>query len=552
MALIYFYDATEIDKAQLSQGLADTDHHWEYVEDGISLDNLNPEAEVISVFVSSQVTAEMIEKLPKLRLIACRSTGFNNIDLSAAAAHDVSVVTVPTYGEQTVAEYAFTLLLALVRQLPRAIDSFDEETTASQLTGWDLGGSTMGIIGTGHIGRCAIQIAKGFGMRVLAYDPFPNEQAAKELGFAYVDLESLLEQSDAVSLHAPYTPTTHHLINADRLALMKRSAVLVNTARGELVDTEALTQALSQKQIAGAALDVIEGEQLIHLDDEMALLRSGNLQPELLEHSVEIMALHKMPNVILTPHNAFNTTGAIGRINATTTENIIGFWYGKTPNAVKAAPKPIGKLTIARHTESEWNATGQWTGITDVHLSEKGFHEAGLLGLAAKKQKLLFDRAYCSQQVRTLETLSGILDASDQFDVPFERTAALNERDYGEYTGKNKWEMRDLLGEEQFQKVRRGWDEPIPGGETMKMVYERAVPFYLDVVLPRLLAGDNVLLVSHGNGIRALMKYIESISDEGISELEMVFGTLVVYEIDEQGKQLKKDAYAIDSPRPNA
>ena len=545
MALIYFYDSTHIDKKQLTQGLIETDHHWEFVEESISMENINPDAEVISVFITSVVTKEMIEAMPKLKLIACRSTGFNNINLQVAKEKGIVVENVPTYGEETVAEYAFALLLSLSRKLVPTLKTFGEETPTEKLCGWDLHGRTIGVIGTGHIGCSAIKIAKGFGMEVLASDPFTKEDLARELGFSYVDLDELMRRSDAITLHAPYFPSNHHLINADKLSLMKPSAVLINTARGELVDTKALIEVLSQKKIAGAALDVVEGERLMHVDDEVELLRrSHTVGTYMLKYGVEILALSHMDNVILTPHNAFNTTDAILRINTVTCDNIIKFWYGDMPNIVKEPPKTTGKLTIVRHTESEWNASGQWTGITDVHLSDKGFKDAGSLGRIVADNNLVFDKAYCSEQIRTLETLEGILDASGQFSVPFERAGAINERDYGEYTGKNKWEVKELIGEEQFQKIRRGWNEPIPGGETLKTVYERVVPFYMNEVLPQLLDGKNILLVSHGNGIRSLIKYIENIPDSDIENLEMIFNTILVYGVDEQGRMLDKQTFS--------
>lgn len=551
MALIYFYDATIIDRVQLSQGLAETDHHWEYNDDPIAIDNLDPATEVVSVFVTSKITSDIIDKLPKLRLIACRSTGFNNVDMQAAEQRGITVVNVPTYGEETVAEYTFTLLLALTRKLPQAIESFHDNTRAESLTGWDLSGKTIGVIGTGHIGRSVIRIARGFGMRVLAYDPYPDQEVADLHEYSYVSLQDLLQQSDVVTLHAPYTAENHHLLDANNLAHMKPDAVLINTARGELVDTKALIERLSKELLAGAGLDVIEGEQLLHLDEEIALLRSDTVQPDMLQYSVELLALQKLPGVIITPHNAFNTTGAISRINATTADNIIRYWYNDTPNVVKPVPKPIGKLTIIRHTESEWNATGQWSGITDVHLSERGFHDAGVMGKRIKDSNIHFDKAYCSEQIRTLETMSGVLDASDQFEIPYERSSAINERDYGKYTGKNKWEMRELIGEEEFQKLRRGWDMPVPDGETLRMVYERVVPFYKDTILPDLVAGNNILLVSHGNSIRALIKYIEGLSDTEIEDVEMITGTILQYTVDDQGKMKSKTQDTIEVARTN-
>jgi 2,3-bisphosphoglycerate-dependent phosphoglycerate mutase len=162
------------------------------------------------------------------------------------------------------------------------------------------------------------------------------------------------------------------------------------------------------------------------------------------------------------------------------------------------------------------------------------------------------DIAYCSQQIRTRETLEGILDASQQFDVDIITDHAINERDYGDYTGKNKWQIKDEIGEEAFNAIRRGWNVPVPNGETLKMVYERVVPFYENTILPLLNQGQNVLLVAHGNSIRALMKYLDSISDDGVEDLEMLFGQIVVYQVNNKG--LKDSSYIekIDTTPPNA
>jgi D-lactate dehydrogenase len=540
MALLYFYDSTELDRSQISDGLKNTDHTWKFVEDKISLENLDSEAEVISVFVTSTVTREMIEKLPKLKLIACRSTGFNNIDFEATEERDITVVNVPTYGESTVAEYAFTLLLSLVRNMKEVLRPDTSQLDQASMVGQDLIGKTMGVIGTGHIGQYSLRIAKGFSMNVIAYDAFPRNELQEELGFTYTSLEELLEQSDFISIHAPYLPDTHHLINKERLAAMKKGAVLINTARGEIVDTGALVDSLTSGHLGGAAIDVIEGEVLLNHHEETALLRSEIIPEELMRHSIEISLLKKLPNVIVSPHNAFNTLEAVQRINSTSAQNIIDFWYGNVPNKVKAMKKPSGKLIISRHAESEWNAEGKWTGTTDIHLSEKGFRESARLGQLLKNMGVKVDIAYCSQQIRTRETLEGILDASQMFNVDIVREPAINERDYGDYTGKNKWEMQKIIGEEAFNNLRRGWDVEVPGGETLKDVYDRVIPFYTQTVLPALNSGKNVLLVAHGNSIRALMKYIESISDEDVSNLEMLFGQLLVYDVDIEGRSSSK------------
>lgn len=552
MAFIYFYDSTKLDKQQLGSVLQSNEHRYEHVPEKISPDNVDPETEAISVFVTSTVTREIIEALPRLKLIACRSTGFNNIDMDAAKEHGVTVVNVPTYGEQTVAEYTFALLLALVRKLPEVFEAENRTFSQTNLIGHDLGGKTFGVVGTGHIGKKTIAIGRGFGMNVIAHDVFPRQELEAELGFKFVPLDELLAKSDVISLHLPYLPSTHHIVNAERLAQIRRGSVLINTARGELIDTAALVESLSSGHLGGAALDVVEGEALLKYEEETALLRSHKLPPELLKHSMEISALKKMPNVIISPHNAFNTYEAIWRINRTTAKNILDFWHGDTPNKVEPAKKPFGKLLIARHGESEWNATGKWTGITDVHLSDKGFREAAMLGDALKKLEIKVDIAFCSEQIRSRETLEGMLNASQQFDVDIVVDRGINERDYGQYTGKNKWEMKKIIGEEAFNRIRRGWDEPIPGGETLKDVYERAVPFYLQTVLPLLRAGKNVLIVAHGNSIRALVKHLESISDEDVSKLEMMFGQIVVYDVTPEGLSSGSRVVRIDTTLPPA
>lgn len=551
MAFITFYDCTETDKQQLNDALSETDHYWEFVDEPISTDNLKADSEVISVFVTSTVTPAIIEKLPKLRLVSCRSTGYNNIDISACQAKDITVTNVPTYGEHTVAEYAFTLILHLSRKIGPTVAAVNDRHLKNPLLlrGFDLYEKTLGIVGMGKIGSQLAKIANGFGMPVIAYDPYPKDELAKEYNFRYTGMEELLSSSDVVSLHAPYTTENHHLLNTKTLSIMKPTVILINTARGELIDTASLVDALEDKKLAGAALDVLEGEKLLDIDEELQLLR-GNFTSSVLELDAEIKLLAEMPNVIITPHNAYNTAEAIQRINATAVQNIIRYWYGETPNKVTAPSHQPGKLIIIRHGESEWNAEGKWTGSRDVHLTEKGFHEAALLGQAVADIPIGF--AYTSQQIRALETLEGVLDASQEFDVPFERSDALNERDYGDYTGKNKWEVRDSIGQEAFERLRRDWDYPVPNGETLKAVYERVVPFYEQAILPKIRSGQNVLVVSHGNAIRALIKHLENISDDGISKIEMPFGNVLIYDLDEYGLMKYKHERLIDTTPPPA
>ncbi len=205
----------------------------------------------------------------------------------------------------------------------------------------------------------------------------------------------------------------------------------------------------------------------------------------------------------------------------------------------------IGKIILARHHESEWNKLGLWTGTRDRHLTDYGFKKSEDMGLLIKDIKI--DCAFASMQVRSIETLSCMLNVCERFDVPTEHAKELNERDYGDYTGKNKWEMEQILGEQEFDRMRRGWDYPIPNGETLKMVYDRIVPYYMEHILPRAKEGKNVLVVSHGNALRALIKYMEDIKDEKMIDVEMPFGAILIYEVDENGKKILKHERDIES-----
>lgn len=329
MALITFYSASTTDKTRFQELLAGTDHQYEFVDEPLSHKNLNPKSEVISIFVSDNVTAEVIEALPNLKLIAARSTGFDHIDIGAAAERGIPVVNVPRYGERTVAEYTFALLLALSRNIIATNDAVDAHTVnLERLTGFDLSEKTFGIIGSGKIGQHAAEIARGFNMHVIAYDIYPNEAKATEIGFTYVPLEEIARQSDVISLHAPATPQTRHIVDEAFLRGVKSSAVLVNTARGELVDLEALTNALASGQLAGAALDVLEHETLLTRTDSTIADAAA---------AARIAQLAAMEQVLITPHNAFNTREAVDRIRQTTVQNIVDFYKGETPNKVEVS-----------------------------------------------------------------------------------------------------------------------------------------------------------------------------------------------------------------------
>lgn len=289
----------------------------------ITEDNL-PEQndfEILSVFVNSRITAKVLDHFPNLKMLTTNSTGFDHIDLEACKAKGIKVGYVPGYGNNTVAELAFGLLLNLTRKIYLAVDRIKESSSFSLegLRGIDLKGRTIGIIGTGRIGLESARIANGFGMKIVAYDVMENPAAAKELGFTYLPLEELLKQSDVISIHCPLTPETRHLINMNNIGLIKKGAYLVNTARGPIVETEALVKALQDGILAGAGLDVLEEESGTKY--EKGPEPSGEAMKIILENH----ALMKMPNVLITPHNAFNTTEALMRILTVTLQNVSGF-----------------------------------------------------------------------------------------------------------------------------------------------------------------------------------------------------------------------------------
>jgi D-lactate dehydrogenase len=306
--------------------------------DGILQDHedvADPDMEVLSVFVKSHVGAKEMDQFPNLKFIATRSTGFDHIDLEEAKARGIVVSNVPTYGENSVAEMAFALLLALSRRVYDGYKQVVEESNFSPkgLTGFDLKDKVLGVVGTGHIGSYAIRMGNGFGMEVIAFDPYGNEELAKELGFRYVDtLDELFGQSDVITLHVPHNEHTHHMINMESIGKIKKGAVLLNTARGPVVETMALVKALEEGILAGAGLDVLEEENFML--DETALLREDMPTSESLRNVLANQYLIDHPRVIVTPHNAFNTTEALHRILDTTVENIEGFVKGEPMRVV--------------------------------------------------------------------------------------------------------------------------------------------------------------------------------------------------------------------------
>lgn len=293
-----------------------------YFEDNQILENINKikDIEVLSVFIYDQVTAEIINKLPNLKLITTRSTGFDHIDLEACKQKNIVVCNVPTYGENTVAEHTFALLLALSKNIYRQVSRTRSCVFEYQdLLGFDLAKKTLGIIGTGHIGMHAIKIAKGFGMEIVAFDVVKNRFLEEVFGFKYVSKEELFSTADVISLHAPYNKHTHHMLNKEAFAAMKDGVTIINTSRGGLINTEDLILALDSGKVRGAGLDVLENEQeLLDCDSNSSLF-----------------SLVSRDNVIFTPHTAFYTLDAENRILETTVENILASYNNNPVNIVK-------------------------------------------------------------------------------------------------------------------------------------------------------------------------------------------------------------------------
>jgi len=288
---------------------------------------------VISTFIASKMTADVIGQLPNLRLIATRSTGFDHVDLAACKNKNIVVCNVPFYGENTVAEHAFALILTLSRNIHKSyLRTTRGDYTIEGLKGFDLRGKTLGVVGAGHIGLHLVKMGRGFDMKVLAYDLNPNDFQADVLGFKYVSLEELLKNSDVISLHVPDNPATHHLINKNNIMLIKRGAILINTARGGVVETEALIEALDKKILAGAGLDVLEGENLVMEEKQLAF--DKKTAEEMLTLAKDHI-LFSRDNVIFTPHIAFYSQEAIERIMEVTAGNIKSYLETKVKNVVK-------------------------------------------------------------------------------------------------------------------------------------------------------------------------------------------------------------------------
>ena len=333
---ITFFEVPKKEQPFFLQAFGDAD--VSFFEEKLNEENINlaGDSEIISVFVNSDVNKNIIDSFSNLKFIATRSTGYDHIDIGYCAEKGIKVSNVPAYGSHTVAEFAFGLMLNLSRNILNANNYIKESSDFnynSLMEGFDLQNKTLGIIGTGKIGKNVVKIAKSFGMNVIAYDLYPDLVFAKENNFEYKSLSEVISESDIITLHTPYNKENHHLINKENIFMMKKGVYLINTARGELIDTSALLFGLKEGIIAGFGADVLEDERILKNEKTLSTLDSATEQ----EKKITILnhELMKMPNVIITPHIAFYTREAVAEIFKTTLKNIKEFISGNLQNLIK-------------------------------------------------------------------------------------------------------------------------------------------------------------------------------------------------------------------------
>ncbi|MBO6261608.1 MAG: 2-hydroxyacid dehydrogenase [Bacilli bacterium] len=313
---IAFFDTKDYDIESFDTLVKEKNIEVKYFESKLNIDTVGLTAgfDGVCVFVNDQITKEVIDKLYDngVKAIFLRCAGFNNVDLTAAYGK-IHVYRVPAYSPYAVAEHAMALYLTSNRRIHKAFNRVREYNfSLSGLTGNDLHGKTVGVIGTGKIGRIFINICKGFGMNVIAYDLFPM----KDSDINYVSLDSLFKESDVISLHCPLTPETTHIINKDSIALMKKGVAIINTSRGGLINSADLLQGIKDRKIGTVCLDVYEEEGSLFFEN-----KSGHIMDD-----STLLQLIAMPNVLITSHQAFLTKEALSNIASTTVDNMIKFF----------------------------------------------------------------------------------------------------------------------------------------------------------------------------------------------------------------------------------
>lgn len=318
------FDTKPYDKEGFDKYSKENEIEIKYFDTKLNEDtvSLTKGCDAVITFVNDNVSAAVVDRLYEngVKMLALRCAGFNNVDVKEAFGK-IHIARVPAYSPYAVAEHAMALLLTSVRRIHKAyIRTKDFNFSLNGLMGFDLHGKTVGVIGTGRIGRVFIDICRGFGMNVIAFDPFPNGE-----NINYVPLDELFEKSDIISLHCPLTPDTTHIVNAEAIGKMKKGVVIINTSRGGLVDTEALLDGIKERKVGAACLDVYEEESDIFFEDN-----SGHIMED-----DTLARLLSMPNVIITSHQAFLTSEALNNIAEVTTKNISDFFNkNEIPNEV--------------------------------------------------------------------------------------------------------------------------------------------------------------------------------------------------------------------------
>ncbi|MCD8481860.1 MAG: 2-hydroxyacid dehydrogenase [Verrucomicrobia bacterium] len=324
MTRVAVYDVKSYDRQCLEAASGSID--WEFHEFRLSASTAASAAgcEAVCAFVNDTLDADCLQALSShgVKHVAMRCAGYNNVDLRAAASLGIRVTRVPAYSPYAVAEHSVALLLTLNRKIHRAYNRVREQNfSLGGLVGFDLHGKTVGIIGTGKIGRVAANIFKGFGCEVLAYDKFPDQSWAAACGVEYTDLPNLLRKAHVISLYVPLLPETHYIIDENALAAMRDGVILVNTSRGKLIHTKAVIHALKSGKVGGVALDVYEEEQGVFFED---------LSDQVIQND-ELIRLQGFPNVLITAHQAFLTEEALRQIGKVTVDNLLRLSTGSEP-----------------------------------------------------------------------------------------------------------------------------------------------------------------------------------------------------------------------------
>ena len=335
MKVVYF-DVENYEKYFLK---VNTENKYDYFLENDTLNEIMEikedylDSDVISVFTTSRLTKNVLEKFKNLKLIALRSVGFNHVDIEYCKKRNIKVVNSPNYGNITVAEFALALLLDVARKVTKSYGEFKYGCVAPEkLIGVELANKTVGIIGLGSIGSNFAKICYGLSMNILGFDKYENEELKEKYNIKYVDFDTLLKKSDFISIHAPLTKDSFHMFNEESFSKMKKSAILINTGRGELIDTKALYNAILNKEIAGVGLDVLEKEETV--TDFDYVIGINRLDKSTLEKTIINTQLFKFDNVIMTPHVAYNSREAIERILKITISNIDEFILGNLTNSV--------------------------------------------------------------------------------------------------------------------------------------------------------------------------------------------------------------------------